>query len=76
MKRLSEILLMCVSLTGCFSLGEHIDKGGCPDGYYAGTKKSIEIGSWIFLPWLDTPFSAVMDTVLLPVDAICQVGKK
>lgn len=67
------VLLMCFSLTGCFSLGEHVKNGGCPGEYYAGTKKSIDLGMWVFLPWLDTPFSAVMDTVLLPVDAICHL---
>ncbi|MDK1711590.1 YceK/YidQ family lipoprotein [Serratia marcescens] len=73
MNKLILIVLACMSLSGCFSIGEHIDSGGCPRDYYQGTQKAAEVGSWIFLPWLDVPFSAVMDTVLLPVDAICHI---
>ncbi|TPG61974.1 YceK/YidQ family lipoprotein [Ewingella americana] len=73
MKKLILIALVCSSLTGCFSLGEHIDNRGCPEDYYQGTQKAAELGMWVYLPWLDVPFSAVMDTVLLPVDAICHL---
>jgi len=31
----------------------------------------VDMGFWVYLPWLDVPFSAVLDTVTLPVDAIC-----
>lgn len=31
----------------------------------------VDAGYWVYLPWLDVPFSAVLDTVTLPVDAIC-----
>ncbi|HHA1469106.1 YceK/YidQ family lipoprotein [Enterobacter kobei] len=29
---------------------------------------------WEFPFWLDVPFSAVLDTVTLPVDAMCMVS--
>lgn len=50
MKKLMLIALTCSSLTGCFSLGEHIDNGGCPEDYYQGTQKAAELGMWVFLP--------------------------
>ncbi|WP_459176881.1 YceK/YidQ family lipoprotein [Ewingella americana] len=73
MKKFMLIVLAGTSLTGCFSIGEHIQKGGCTDEYYDGTKKAVEVGQLAYPFWLDVPFSAVMDTILLPVDAVCHI---
>jgi uncharacterized protein YceK len=35
----------------------------------------IELGYWGFIPWLNVPFSAVLDTATLPIDAICIANK-
>ncbi|CAM4003544.1 YceK/YidQ family lipoprotein [Rahnella bruchi] len=73
MNKFMLIVLACTSLTGCISLAEHIDQGGCTDGYYDGTKKAVKIGTLVPPFFLDVPFSAVMDTILLPVDAFCHI---
>lgn len=31
----------------------------------------VDAGCWVYLPWLDVTFSAVLDKVALPVDTIC-----
>ena len=65
-----RIVLMSVFLlNGCGSISEHAS--GCYQEYYQGTQKMVGMGYWVYLPWLDVPFSAVLDTVTLPVDAIC-----
>ncbi len=73
MKKLIPIVMACISLTGCISLAEHIDKGGCTDEYYDGTRKAVKIGTLVPPLFLDVPFSAVMDTILLPVDVFCHI---
>lgn len=64
----------CVLLatSGCSSVMSHT---GPNQGYYPGTRASVDMlkdrkTSWAMLPLvaLDLPFSAVMDTVLLPYD--------
>lgn len=76
MKTLIRILLFSYSLTllgGCSSVMTHT--GGGEKGVYPGTRTSAaHLGddniSWGFKPLiaLDLPFTAVMDTVLLPWD--------
>ncbi|MFS2221496.1 YceK/YidQ family lipoprotein [Pantoea sp. B65] len=68
-------LFACCSLagtTGCSSVMSHTGPG---QGYYPGTRASAAIitddqTSWALKPLavIDLPFSALMDTVLLPWD--------
>lgn len=60
------------ALSGCSSIMAHV---GPYEGYYAGTSNDVEMVSdsdngWMMRTMLlvDLPFSAVMDTVLLPYD--------
>ena len=74
MKMIKMIATSCLllSLNGCSSVMSHT---GADQGYYAGTRANVnmmksEDTSWAMMPLLavDLPFSAVMDTVLLPYD--------
>ena len=67
-------LLICSAFTttGCSSVMSHT---GASQGYYPGTRASAELitddkTSWAIKPFalIDLPFSAVMDTLLLPWD--------
>lgn len=67
-------VLVCstVVTSGCSSVMSHT---GASQGYYPGTRASAEMitddnTSWAIKPLalIDLPFSAVMDTVLLPWD--------
>ncbi|UCB29524.1 YceK/YidQ family lipoprotein [Duffyella gerundensis] len=67
-------LLACCTLasTGCSSVMSHT---GASQGYYPGTRASADLiaddgTSWAIKPLaiVDLPFSAVMDTLLLPWD--------
>lgn len=68
-------LLACSALittSGCSSMMSHT---GASQGYYPGTRASAEVltddkSSWVMKPLalIDLPFSAVLDTVLLPWD--------
>lgn len=67
-------ILACLSLTtgGCSSVMTHT---GPSQGYYPGTRASAEVladgdSSWVMKPLaaIDLPFSAVLDTLLLPWD--------
>ncbi|WP_413736333.1 YceK/YidQ family lipoprotein [Sodalis sp. RH21] len=60
------------SSTGCSSVMTHT---GANQGYYPGTRASMRMlqdkdTSWSMMPLaaIDLPFSAVLDTVLLPYD--------
>lgn len=65
----------CVSLvstSGCSSMMMH---SGPSEGYYPGTRASADVltdkdSSWVMKPLaaIDLPFSAVLDTLLLPLD--------
>lgn len=65
----------CVSLvstSGCSSVMMH---AGPSEGYYPGTRASANVitdedSGWVMKPLavLDLPFSAVLDTLLLPLD--------
>ena len=64
---------MLLATSGCSSVMSHT---GPNQGYYPGTRASVDMlkddnTSWAMMPLvaLDLPFSAVMDTVLLPYDA-------
>lgn len=75
MKRfpLSGLLVCCaVATSGCSSVMSHT---GASQGYYPGTRASTHLiadddTSWAIKPLavIDLPFSAVMDTILLPWD--------
>lgn len=63
---------LLLSTSGCSSLMSHT---GADQGYYAGTRANVNMmksddTSWAMMPLLavDLPFSAVMDTLLLPYD--------
>ncbi|CAI0921390.1 Predicted periplasmic lipoprotein [Serratia entomophila] len=63
---------MLLATSGCSSVMSHT---GPNQGYYPGTRASVDMlkddnTSWAMMPLvaLDLPFSAVMDTVLLPYD--------
>lgn len=64
--------LAVLSTSGCSSVMMH---SGPNSGYYAGTRASADVlmdssSGWMMRPMaaIDLPFSAVMDTLLLPVD--------
>ncbi|MDX7992109.1 YceK/YidQ family lipoprotein [Xenorhabdus sp. psl] len=71
------LLLLCTTLgwllvTGCSSIMTH---SGPHQGYYPGAKANIEMlkdekTGWVMKPLLavDLPFSAILDTLLLPYD--------
>ncbi len=72
--RLASLFACCcvASTTGCSSVMSHT---GASQGYYPGTRASAEMlvnddTSWAIKPLaaIDLPFSAVMDTLLLPWD--------
>ena len=74
MKTIRVIATSCMLLAtnGCSSVMSHT---GPNQGYYPGTRASVDMlkddnTSWAMMPLvaLDLPFSAVMDTVLLPYD--------
>ncbi|MGP2416283.1 YceK/YidQ family lipoprotein [Pantoea ananatis] len=74
MKRLPLAGVMCCAVvsSGCSSVMSHT---GASQGYYPGTRASADIltdsnTSWALKPLalVDLPFSAVMDTLLLPWD--------
>lgn len=75
MKRLplSGLMICCACATaGCSSVMSHT---GASQGYYPGTRASAKLiaddnTSWAIKPLavIDLPFSAVMDTILLPWD--------
>ncbi|HHR5859502.1 TPA: YceK/YidQ family lipoprotein [Providencia alcalifaciens] len=60
------------TLSGCSSIMTH---AGPTDSYYPGTKNSIDMlqhedTGWVVKPLLiiDLPFTAVVDTLLIPID--------
>lgn len=66
--------LSLVSASGCSSMMAHT---GPNLGYYPGTRASAAVltdnsSSWVMRPMaaIDLPFSAILDTLLLPVDYI------
>ncbi|AHG20294.1 hypothetical protein Z042_12115 [Chania multitudinisentens RB-25] len=74
MKPIKAITAGCMLLTtsGCSSVMSHT---GADQGYYAGTRANVNMmksddTSWAMMPLLaiDLPFSAAMDTLLLPYD--------
>lgn len=70
---LTGLLVCCVITTsGCSSMMSH---SGGSQGYYPGTRASAKMltdddTGWVLKPLalIDLPFSAVMDTLLLPWD--------
>ncbi|MTD28008.1 YceK/YidQ family lipoprotein [Erwinia sorbitola] len=68
-------MVACISLvssSGCSSVMMH---SGPSDGYYPGTRASARVltekdSGWVMKPLaaIDLPFSAVLDTLLLPLD--------
>lgn len=74
MIKIKVIAASCLLLAtgGCSSVMSHT---GPNQGYYPGTRASVDMlkddnTSWAMMPLvaIDLPFSAVMDTVLLPYD--------
>ena len=68
-------LLACLSLSGTSGCSSFMSHSGPDQGYYSGTRASARIISdsdsgWVMRPLaaIDLPFSAVMDTLLLPWD--------
>jgi uncharacterized protein YceK len=66
------VCLSLVSTSGCSSLMMH---SGPSKGYYPGTRASANVitdkdSGWVMRPLaaIDLPFSAVMDTLLIPLD--------
>ncbi|WP_064718153.1 YceK/YidQ family lipoprotein [Proteus hauseri] len=71
-KKLTLITLFMTSLTGCSSVMTH---AGPNKDLYSGTKNNVSMLSdeetgWAIKPLviLDFPFSAILDTLLLPYD--------
>ncbi|WP_099142210.1 YceK/YidQ family lipoprotein [Xenorhabdus kozodoii] len=79
MKNCKVFLLLCTTLgwslvTGCSSIMTH---NGPHQGYYSGAKANIGMlkddkTGWFMKPLLaiDLPFSALLDTLLLPYDYV------
>ncbi|MFI8416010.1 YceK/YidQ family lipoprotein [Serratia sp. NPDC078593] len=72
MKKLMTTSCLLLATSGCSSIMSHT---GPDQGYYPGTRTSITMlkddqTGWVMKPLvaLDLPFSAVVDTVLLPYD--------
>uniref|UniRef100_UPI0036DEA669 YceK/YidQ family lipoprotein n=1 Tax=Photorhabdus sp. RM322S TaxID=3342825 RepID=UPI0036DEA669 len=75
----NKLILFCVTLgclliSGCTSIMTH---SGPIRGYYSGAQTNIEMlkdddTGWVMKPLLaiDLPFSALLDTLLLPYDYI------
>ncbi|WP_147193636.1 YceK/YidQ family lipoprotein [Pantoea sp. CCBC3-3-1] len=68
-------LLACLSLSGTSGCSSFMSHSGPDQGYYSGTRASAKIvadsnSGWVMRPLaaIDLPFSAVMDTLLLPWD--------
>jgi len=68
-------LLACLSLAGTGGCSSFMSHSGPDQGYYPGTRASAKIvadsnSGWVMRPLaaIDLPFSAVMDTLLLPWD--------
>ena len=66
--------LSLASTSGCSSMMAHT---GPNTGYYPGTRASAAVltdenSSWVMRPMavIDLPFSALLDTLLLPVDYV------
>ncbi len=67
--------LIALSLTGASGCSSVMTHTGSSQGYYPGTRASAEVltdkeSSWAMKPLaaIDLPFSAVLDTLLLPWD--------
>ncbi|BBI92743.1 putative lipoprotein [Serratia symbiotica str. Tucson] len=63
---------MLLATSGCSSVMSHT---GSNQGYYPGTRACVDMlksdnTSWVMMPLvaLDLPFSALVDTILLPYD--------
>lgn len=63
------VLAAVFFLSGCGSIATHSE--GCYQEYYQGTERMVNLGHWAWILWIDVPFSAVVDTLTLPVDAVC-----
>ncbi len=68
-------LLACLSLSGISGCSSFMSHSGPDQGYYSGTRASAKIvadsnSGWVMRPLaaIDLPFSAVLDTLLLPWD--------
>lgn len=68
-------LLTGLALTGTGGCSSFMSHSGPDQGYYSGTRASARIiadsnSGWVMRPLaaIDLPFSAVMDTLLLPWD--------
>ncbi|MGE9553308.1 YceK/YidQ family lipoprotein [Erwinia amylovora] len=68
-------LLTCLSLAGTSGCSSFMSHSGPDQGYYSGTRASARIvadsnSGWVMRPLaaIDLPFSAVLDTLLLPYD--------
>ncbi|MTC56360.1 Predicted periplasmic lipoprotein [Providencia rustigianii] len=71
---------LTVTLSGCSSIMTH---AGPTDSYYPGTKNSVDMlqnedTGWVVKPLLviDLPFTALMDTLLIPLDYIKSDGNQ
>lgn len=69
---ISGLLGLSTILSGCSSI---MTRTGPTEGYYSGTKNSIAMlqddeTGWVMKPLvaIDLPFSAVLDTLLAPID--------
>ncbi|RRZ91535.1 YceK/YidQ family lipoprotein [Erwinia sp. 198] len=68
-------LLACLLLVGTGGCSSFMSHSGPDQGYYPGTRASAKIvtdsdSGWVMRPLaaIDLPFSAVLDTLLLPFD--------
>jgi len=78
--KVTAVGLVLLANSGCSSIMTHT---GGNQGYYSGTKANIATlkqgdNGWVATPLiaLDTPFSAVLDTLLLPYDYLRSGNKE
>ncbi|MDR7341905.1 uncharacterized protein YceK [Pantoea alhagi] len=68
--RSAALLTLVLLLTGCGSIISRTVPGqGHGNQYYPGVQWDVRDTPWRFLTILDVPLSALLDTLLLPVDA-------
>ncbi|WP_058913998.1 YceK/YidQ family lipoprotein [Entomohabitans teleogrylli] len=64
------VAIMVLLLSGCGSIISRAIPGqGHGNQYYPGVQWDVRDTSWRYITVLDLPFSLILDTLLLPLDA-------
>lgn len=68
--RAALALAISLCLTGCGSIISRAVEGqGHNHQYYSGVQWDLRQGYWRYLTVLDLPFSLIVDSLMLPIDA-------